>query len=127
MRVYHYTTSECLSSIIANNKFHPSAFITSDYSRYGTGWYFTDLPPATNIITLLYNLWRITENPWTYIWKAKSYLEFDIDDRYLELCRTNVYRLKDEYISSRILDLNLKYNEKLNGKIVIQYIRFGNI
>ena len=98
MRVYHYTTEESLNLMISSKKFIPSSFITSDDSQYGPGWYFTDLSPLTNIITLLYHLWKIRDGGGTraisYAFKAKKYLEYEIDSKYLDLCRPNVYRLK---------------------------------
>lgn len=125
MRVYHYTTEDCLNSIVRTNQMFPSSYITSDDSKFGPGWYFTDLSPRTSILTLLKNLWLIVFNPSAYSHKAKKYLEFDIDDRFLQYCRPNVYRLKPETLNTNYLDISINYTESSRNNIVIKYLGHG--
>ncbi len=127
MKVYHYTTGERLNSILSSNQMYPSSssFIASDDSTFGPGWYFTDLPPRTSILTILRNLWKIVTNPWGYTFKAKSYLEFEIDSRFLEYCRPNVYRLKPEYLKTVSLDIGISYTENGTQNVVIKYLNHG--
>lgn len=127
MRVYHYTTTDRLKSILSGKLMYPSSssFIASDDSTYGPGWYFTDLHPKTNISTILKNLWKIITNPWSYSFKAKSYLEFEIDSRFLQYCRPNVYRLKTDYLTDNTLNIGLQYTETGTQNVVIKYIGHG--
>jgi hypothetical protein len=121
MVVYHYTSHESLLAIINSNDFHPSYLNPQMDTAFGEGWYFTDLhPDTTPDEDLQQSLWMRAEPT-----KSKRYLAFEIDDSLLQFCRPNVYRLKMESISERIIKLSLIYTFTSSGIQAIKFLNHG--
>jgi hypothetical protein len=118
MIVYHYTAEDSYNEISRTKQFRPSTFSTTLDSRYGDGWYFTDLPPATPNQTLYSHLWAQVAPE-----RIKFYLSFDIDPQLLQNTRPSVYKLALSRIPDGIIRIDISYS--LNGMTVIQYAGGG--
>jgi hypothetical protein len=125
MRVYHYTSVVSINNIKASNKFYPSSFIRSDDSTYGTGWYFSDLPPDTQNDKLFRLLWGTNYPDPDIKNRVTAYLVFDIDDSLLKSCRSNVFKLDDKLIKDGVLDTSLEYTRTSDNKVVIRFVNHG--
>lgn len=86
---------------------------------YGEGWYVTDLSPSTPIQELCDYLW--TDRSLSTQEKTKAYVKLEIDDKYLEPCRSHVYLLKLEYVKDNVLEFGKTYQDK-DKNIVIRLI-----
>lgn len=123
MRVYHYTSKISIDNIKASDKFYPSSFIRSDDTTYGTGWYFTDLPPTSTDETLFSSLWGTYFPDPDIKNRISYYLVFDIDDSLLVLCRPNIYKLDDKLIKDGVLDISMQYSRTDDNVVVIKFIK----
>ena len=120
MRVYHYSSKASLDSIEGTGEFFPSSFLTSDDAMYGTGWYFTNLPPSASDEVLFSSLWGTSYPSVNIQNRVESYLEFEIDDSLIDECRSNVFKLNDSLIEGGVLNINTNYER--DGKTVIKFI-----
>jgi len=121
MIVYHYTSHESLMHIITSNVFHPSYLNPQMDTAFGEGWYFTDLVPhETPCEDLEQSLWMRSEPN-----KSRRYIAFEIADSLLQFCRPNVYRLKIDTVTEKVINLKITYTFTNSGAKAIRYVTHG--
>lgn len=104
MRVYHYTSLEAYNKINQTKFIIPSTpWTSSDYS-YGSGWYFTDIPPTECDMKISWKCWINS-----LLHKVKYYFEFEIDGRFLTKTRENVYMIKENVITGNTINITQTY------------------
>lgn len=122
MIVYHYTSHESLVRIINSNDFHPSYLNPQMDTAFGEGWYFTDLHPDTTADDDLHQALWMRPEPL----KSKRYLAFEIDNSLLQYCRPNVYRLRLESLTDKIIRLHITYTLNSTNTQAIRFLTHGH-
>jgi len=119
MKVYHYTSKECLNNIIKTNTLIGSSDTSTDASL-GNGIYFTDLPPETPNVDLCMILWGKNN-----ISKIETYIEIKIDQSLLKKSnrRPHIYNLPLDYINFNDLIVNGIEDAKYGIRKMIEEIQ----